>query len=58
MQSYLRLSGRARRKQEPEDAARDLENELADVLGHVLLLAERFDLDIDDAVKRKWRLAD
>jgi NTP pyrophosphatase (non-canonical NTP hydrolase) len=32
-----------------------LEDEVADLLGHVLLLAHRYDLDLEAAVQRKWR---
>jgi len=32
-----------------------LEDETADLLGHVLLLAYRYDLDLEGAVQRKWR---
>ena len=34
--------------------ARDLEDEAADVLGHILLFAHQNDLDLAAAIKRKW----
>lgn len=33
----------------------DLADELADLLGHVMLAAHRFDVDLEAAVRRKWR---
>jgi NTP pyrophosphatase (non-canonical NTP hydrolase) len=51
-QAYLAASGRSRR---PVDDGRDaLRAELADVLAHLLLLAERFDVDLDAALEAKW----
>ncbi|MBU4213652.1 MAG: pyrophosphatase [Actinobacteria bacterium] len=49
-QAYLAASGRSRR--EPDAGA--VAAELADVLAHVLLLAERFDVDLDAALEDKW----
>lgn len=55
MQAYLARSGQARDKgRTPEQVGEDLASELADVLAHVLLLAERFDIDLTAAVERKW----
>lgn len=34
---------------------RDLADETADLLGHVLLLAHRNGLDLENAIERKWR---
>ncbi|QEW21261.1 hypothetical protein LA6_003469 [Marinibacterium anthonyi] len=57
-QAWNRLSGRARLKDVPAHRMhRDLEDEAADVLGHILLLAERHDLDLAAAIQRKWRFA-
>jgi len=36
------------------ELARDLADEAADVLGHILLFAHRNDLDLSAAIKRKW----
>jgi NTP pyrophosphatase (non-canonical NTP hydrolase) len=52
-QAWNRVSGRGRRKgRSDEELARDLADETADVLGHILLFAHRNDLAA--AVKRKW----
>lgn len=54
-QTYLALSGRARDKSLDHDALqRALADELADVLGHTLLIAEHFDIDLAEAMQRKW----
>lgn len=54
-QAWNRVSGRGRPKgRSGEDMARDLEDEAADVLGHILLFAHRNDLDLAAAIKRKW----
>jgi NTP pyrophosphatase (non-canonical NTP hydrolase) len=51
-QAYLTASGRSRR---PVEGGRDaLRAEMADVLAHLLLLAERFDVDLDAALADKW----
>ncbi len=58
-QAYLARTGRARDKgSSPEELDRDLRAELADVLAHALLLAERFEIDLIDEVERKWMLRD
>ncbi|ALJ20713.1 hypothetical protein [Microbacterium sp. No. 7] len=56
-QAFLALSGQARDKGDTatERTAR-FRAELADVYGQVLLLAERFDVDLTAEVRRKWRL--
>ncbi|WP_411969678.1 pyrophosphatase [Rhizobium sp. 3T7] len=54
-QAWNRVSGRGRRKgRSDEQLARDLADETADVLGHIVLFAHRNDLDLAAAVKRKW----
>ena len=54
-QAYLARSGQARDKgRTPEGVDSDFRAELADVLGQVLLLAERFDVDVAAEVERKW----
>lgn len=54
-QAFLTRSGRTRdrglRDGEADEAVRD---ELADVLAHVLLLAERFGVDLEEALEVKW----
>lgn len=57
-QAWNKLSGRARRKGRSADELRqDLEDEAADVLGHIFLLAEAEGLDLRAAIERKWRFA-
>lgn len=54
-QAYLAQPGRARDKghtADERDAA--FRAELADVLAQVLLVAERFDVDLVDEIARKW----
>jgi NTP pyrophosphatase (non-canonical NTP hydrolase) len=54
-QAWNRLTGRGRPKgRTPEDMRRDLADEAADVLGHILLFARRNDIDLAAAIERKW----
>ena len=54
-QAWNRLTGRGRAKgRSPEDMQRDLADETADVLGHLLLFARHNDLDLAAAIERKW----
>lgn len=48
--AYLKLQGQGR----GEASHRDLEDELADLLGFVLLFADWQGVDIGAALKRKW----
>lgn len=52
VQAYLAASGRSRRSVDEGQAG--VRAELADVLAHVLLLAERAGVDLDDALEQKW----
>jgi len=53
--AYLRLTGRGRPKGDGVDEIRrQFEDELADCLAQVLLIAERFDVDLERAIERKW----
>ncbi|WP_193184544.1 nucleoside triphosphate pyrophosphohydrolase family protein [Nisaea sediminum] len=55
-QVWNRYSDRGRRGDlSNEDLHLALENEAADVLGHILLFAHRFGLDLPSAIERKWR---
>jgi NTP pyrophosphatase (non-canonical NTP hydrolase) len=54
-QAWLRHTNRKRRTNSDEPSERDLADELADVLGHVLLIAQRQSLDLNAAIARKWR---
>ncbi len=55
LQAWLRLTGRGRQKGETGEQIREqLEDELADCLAQVFLIAERFDVDVEKAITRKW----
>jgi len=55
IQSYLMVKGKARLKgKSPEEINDDFENEVADVLAHVLLLAKHFNVDLDKIFEGKW----
>lgn len=54
-QAFNRKTGRGRAKgRSDEDMARDLADETADLLGHVLLFARHHGLDLAAAIERKW----
>ncbi|MFE4470373.1 pyrophosphatase [Leifsonia sp. NPDC056824] len=54
-QAFLARSGQSRDKgRSPDELDGDFRAELADVLAHALLLAERFDVDLSAEVERKW----
>jgi NTP pyrophosphatase (non-canonical NTP hydrolase) len=55
-QAWLRHTGRSRKRRSDElPSERQLADEAADLLGHVLLLARQLDLDLPAAIQRKWR---
>jgi NTP pyrophosphatase (non-canonical NTP hydrolase) len=55
IQSYLMMIGQARAKDKsPEQLRADFNKEVADVFGHVLLLAKHHNVDLDKEVKDKW----
>ncbi len=55
-QVWNKLTGRGRRRDRAERELRaDLADEAADLLGHVLLFARRNELDLLEAIERKWR---
>lgn len=55
-QAWNRVRGRALAKgRSEEEMRRDLCDEAADVLGHILLFAHANGLDIEAAIARKWR---
>ena len=55
-QAWNRLTGRGRTKgRSPEDMERDLADETADMLGHLLLFARRYEIDLAAAIERKWK---
>jgi len=54
-QAYLSMSGRARHKNKtPEEMKANFEHEIADVLCHVLLLAESEGVNLKKAIDEKW----
>ena len=54
-QAYLAKSGRARDKgRDHGEREQDFRAELSDVLAQVLLIAQRFDVDLVAEVERKW----
>lgn len=54
-QAWNRLTGRGRRRgRTQEELDRDLADEAADLLGHILLLVRRNDIDLAAAIERKW----
>ncbi|MGB4966117.1 MAG: pyrophosphatase [Microgenomates group bacterium] len=54
-QSYLMLSQRARKKGKSTDLiTKEFQDEIADVFGHILLLANHYNIDIEKAVNDKW----
>ena len=55
IQSYLKYIGQARAKGVPQaELKQDLADELADVLGMTLLVANNHHIDLQDAIARKW----
>lgn len=53
--AYLKLTGRGRREGiAPAQLQQDLEDEAADVLAMLLLFARQHDIDLVDALERKW----
>lgn len=54
-QAYLSMNGQGRHKNKTtEELRQDFENEIADVLCHVLLLAKNENIDLKRAVSTKW----
>ena len=55
VQAFIDLHGMGRdRGLGEDDKAQAFQDELADVLGQVLLLARQHDVDIEAAVEQKW----
>ncbi|MUZ71088.1 pyrophosphatase [Agrobacterium vitis] len=56
VQAANRVSGRGRQKGMSEDEMRQLlADETADLFGHILLFARHHRLDLESAIRRKWR---
>ena len=57
-QAWNKKTGRGRpRGKSDEELTRDLADETADLLGHVLLFAHHNGIDLSAAIARKWRFA-
>lgn len=55
IQSYLMMSGQARKKDKNSDEIKNnFEHEVADILCHILLLADHYGIDLDTVVQKKW----
>jgi len=54
VQAYLAASGRSRRKLAGDGANAAMAQELADVVGFALALAERLGIDAEAALEAKW----
>ena len=55
VQNYLSFTNRGKKRNKTKEEIRqDFEDELADVVGQVFLIAEHNNVDIEKAVKRKW----
>jgi len=52
--AYLAATGRSRHQGEPAELADALRDEVADVLGMLMIVAHRLGVDLDEAVERKW----
>ena len=53
--AYVNYKGLGRKTDKTHEQLKtDLANELADVLGHVLLFAKHNQIDLDKAIKEKW----
>ena len=56
-QAWNKLTGRARkRSSSDEELMQNLAEEAADVLGMIMVFAVQNDLDLEAAIKRKWRI--
>jgi len=54
-QAYLSMNGQGRHKDRTKNELKaDFENEVADVLCHVLLLAQSEGVDLKKAIEDKW----
>ncbi|MEI6690345.1 MAG: pyrophosphatase [bacterium] len=55
IQSYLMMIGRGRQKNKTtEEITEDFHKEMADVFCHVLLLAKKYNVDLEKEVNEKW----
>ena len=55
-QAWMKLTARSRTHGKPQTELRTaVDDECADVLGHILLFAHRNGVDLAAAIERKWR---
>jgi len=55
IQNYLSFSGRGRNRGKSDvEIKEDFADELADVFGQILLVANHNDIDVEKALERKW----
>lgn len=55
IQAFLMVKKKARRKNKSDkELKQDFDGEVADVLGHILLLADHFGVDLETVMKEKW----
>lgn len=52
--AFVTLVGQGRNKMPPAQAREKLADELADLVAHAILLATSENIDIEDAIRRKW----
>lgn len=52
--AFVTLVGQGRSKMPPAEAREKLADELADLVAHAILLAVNENIDIEDAIRRKW----
>lgn len=53
-QAYLAQTGQSRRGGEPAELKAKLGDELADLLCQLLLMARHAEIDVPEAIRRKW----
>jgi NTP pyrophosphatase (non-canonical NTP hydrolase) len=55
-QMWMKWAGHGRTKgMSQEELHHELSNETADLLGHILLFAQQNNVNLEAAIKRKWR---
>jgi len=54
VRAYLAATGRSRHQGDPAELADAVRDEVADVLGMLMIVAHRLGVDLDEAVERKW----
>ena len=55
IQSYLSFTNRGRKRDKSDtEIKRNFADELADIIGQTLLIADHHNIDIEDALENKW----